>query len=175
MIDSAFIRTMARYNKWQNNGLRPILERMPHEELTQDRGAFFGSIFATANHLLWGDMLWMSRFDGGEAPPSAPGQARGGIVESVGLTSNIQDWLVLRHKTDGRIVLWADGLRTVDLVGNLTWYSGAAGKEMSVSKSMCIMHFFNHQTHHRGQIHAMLTAAGQRPIDSDLFLMPEEL
>jgi len=64
-------------------------------------------------------------------------------------------------------------VRAVDLLGNLTWQSGAAGRQVSRPVGLLVAHLFNHQTHHRGQVHAMLTAAGQRPGDTDLFLMPE--
>ena len=164
MIDPAFVRLMARYNAWQNEGLRDIVERMDRAELDRDRGAFFGSIRATLNHLLWGDLIWMSRFDGGAVP-------EGGIGGSVDLTPTIAEWGARRFKTDGRIRLWADGLKAVDLAGDLNWYSGAAGREMRRPIAPLVVHFFNHQTHHRGQVHAMLTAAGARPGDTDLFLM----
>ena len=63
MIDPAYCRTMARYNAWQNAQLIPVLEAIGHDALLEDRGGFFGGILATANHLLWGDTIWMSRFD----------------------------------------------------------------------------------------------------------------
>ena len=67
---------------------------------------------------------------------------------------------------------WAHGLDDVALAGDLTWYSGAAGREVSRPMAMLVTHFFNHGTHHRGQVHAMLTAAGMRTDDTDLFMMP---
>lgn len=166
MIDPDYCRTMARYGAWQNEGIREIAEPMPAAELDADRGAFFGSIRRTLNHLLWADMIWMSRFDGGEAP-------QGGIPESPELTRTIADWGARRFATDGRIGRWAEGLHAIDLTGDLTWHSGALGREVTRPLAFCVVHFFNHQTHHRGQVHAMLTAAGKRPRDSDLFVMPE--
>ncbi|MEJ6398848.1 DinB family protein [Yoonia sp. 208BN28-4] len=157
---------MSRYNAWQNKGLRKIVEAMDDDALREDRGAFFGSIFATLNHLLWGDQLWMSRFDGGDAPTV-------GIPESTAYKANAVDWALARFQTDARITTWADGLHSVDLVGDLSWYSGAMQRDMVKSKQECIVHFFNHQTHHRGQVHAMLTAAGQKPTDTDIPFMPD--
>ena len=157
---------MARYNAWQNNGFRQIIEDMPQEELNADRGAFFGSIMATLNHLLWADQLWMSRFDGGDAPA-------GGIAESVSLTASPSIWYAERFRADGRITEWARQINEVDLVGDLTWFSGAMNASVTKSFAFCVTHFFNHQTHHRGQVHAMLTALGRRPGDTDLFFMPE--
>ena len=60
MIDPRYVKTMARYNRWQNTQLMPVLEAMPLDELNTDRGSFFGSILATANHLLWGCLLYTS-------------------------------------------------------------------------------------------------------------------
>jgi uncharacterized damage-inducible protein DinB len=157
---------MARYNAWQNDGLRNMTSDMTTAELTMDRGAFFGSIFATLNHLLWGDMLWISRFDGGEgADPS--------IKDSVACTSTPDVWAVARLRIDARITQWADGVSAIDLEGDVTWTSLAIGRDISKSKALCVMHMFNHQTHHRGQVHAMLTALGYTPNDTDLPFMPE--
>jgi uncharacterized damage-inducible protein DinB len=75
---------------------------------------------------------------------------------------------------DGRILLWAEKMQALDLLGDLRWFSGVMGREVTRPKGALIMHMFNHQTHHRGQIHAMLTAAGVRAPVSDLFFMPEE-
>lgn len=166
MITPEYCQTMAAYNRWQNNSLRGHIQALSEEALYAERGAFFGSIFKTANHLLWGDLLWISRFDGG---PDSGVEAK----DHATLTATKADWDLLRFKTDGRIVEWALGLNAVDLVGNQTWYSGVKQAEMSVSTSLCITHFFNHQTHHRGQLHAMLTAAGRETMDTDLVFMPE--
>lgn len=157
---------MARYNAWQNDGLRKMVGEMSKEELTQDRGAFFGSIFATLNHLLWGDAIWISRFDGGKEPDPS-------IKDSTAFTPTPAVWAADRFRMDARITLWAKAVNAIDLVGDLKWYSGAAGREMSKPKALCIMQLFNHQTHHRGQVHAMLTALGKRPNDTDLPFMPE--
>lgn len=167
MIEAAFCREMARYNAWQNRQITGFAEALPAEETTRDRGAFFGSILGTLNHLLWGDLMWMSRFDGGAAP-AAPG------ADSPTLHPTIADWSAERFRTDGRIRRWADGLRNVDLQGSLSWYSGVVGAEVSKPVALCVVGFFNHQTHHRGQVHAMLTAAGSDAPVSDLFLMPED-
>ncbi|MEM1075652.1 MAG: DinB family protein [Pseudomonadota bacterium] len=168
MIDTRYVRTMARYNSWQNNQLMPVLQAMDQDELTIDRRAFFGSILATANHLLWGDTIWMSRFDPSVEAP------KGGISASVDLYPTAGAWAADRFRLDGKIRFWADGLKTLGLKGNLSWYSGAASRDVTAPLASTIVHFFNHQTHHRGQIHAMLTAAGQEAPVTDLFLMPED-
>lgn len=166
LITPEYCTHMARYNAWQNKGLRSMVEAMTGSDLDRDRGVFFGSIRGTLNHLLWGDQIWLSRFAGRPAP-------QGSIPDSPNLTPTIAVWGAERFQTDGQITLWAKGLRTIDLIGDLTWHSGALGREVTKPLQPLIMHLFNHQTHHRGQIHAMLTAAGQSPCDTDLFVMPE--
>ena len=107
-------------------------------------------------------------------PPHRESSSSGSDSEhTVSETTNIGDWSAQRFDLDGKITLWADGLHMIDLKGDLNWYSGAAGQDMSKPYSICVMHFLNHQTHHRGQVHAMLTAAGQSAPVSDLALMPE--
>ena len=168
MIEGGYPLLMARYNAWQNHQLSELVAPLSAEELTQDRGSFFGSILGTLNHLLWGDGLWMSRWsDSVTRPP-------GGIAESTHLTGSAQDWASARRELDGQILAWAGALGPADLAGDLSWYSGAQGREVRQPLATCIVHFFNHQTHHRGQVHAMLTAAGQGAPTSDLVFMPED-
>ena len=167
MIDPDYCRTMARYNAWQNSQWTEFLLALPEEEVRRDRGAFFGSILATLNHVLWGDCLWMSRFDGGAAP-SVPGE------RSHETTQSVADWIEARSQMDRRITTWADSLDRESLAQDLTWWSGMSGREMSKPLALCVAHFFNHQTHHRGQAHAMLTATGSKAPVSDLVFMPDK-
>jgi uncharacterized damage-inducible protein DinB len=165
MITVGYIQRMAGYNRWQNENLYGAADRLSDVERRLDRGAFFGSIHATLNHLLWGDRMWMSRFAGTPKP-------EGGIPQSVSL---FDAWEVLKREriaTDATIVDWADRLAPAWTERGLTWFSAAANREITVPKWNLVMHFFNHQTHHRGQVHCMLTAAGAKPGDTDLFLMP---
>ncbi|MBJ6370745.1 DinB family protein [Sedimentitalea arenosa] len=167
MIDRAYCVLMARYNAWQNRQLFELLKPLHLAELTRDRGAFFGSILGTLNHLLWGDLLWMVRLDGGERPA-------GGIGDSTTLHPTLGAWDAARFRADGRIMAWADRLNAVDLTGDLSWYSGALGRHVTKPIAQCIVHMFNHQTHHRGQVHAMMTAAGLKGAVSDLVFMSED-
>ena len=166
MIDAKYCAMMSRYNYWQNSQLFDALQALPDVELSRDRGAFFGSIIGTANHLLWGDKMWMARFDGGPCPDLS-------ISESAEICLTFAEWSAERSRTDGRIRIWADNVKSVDLHGDLTWMSGATGAEMTRPLAVCVAHMFNHQTHHRGQIHAMITAAGGKAPVSDLAFMPD--
>lgn len=167
MITAAYCREMARYNHWQNANVATCVEAMSQDDLRRDRGAFFGSILATLNHLLWSDAIWMCRWSSVEKPN---GSAKDGLT----LTTTGPDWVKARRALDTAILDWTKGLTDDDIAGDLSWYSGLLKKDMTMDRRLCIMHFFNHQTHHRGQVHAMLTAAGQRPGDTDLFLMPAD-
>lgn len=168
MITADFCVMMARYNAWQNRQLEKSVLAMPRAEITRDRGAFFGSILGTLSHLYWGDWLWISRFDGGTGPDVA------GIAHSTTLFATAAAWSADRFRLDGRIRAWAGALDDVDLLGDMSWYSGAAGRDMTQPRGRVVAHFFNHQTHHRGQVHAMLTAAGAPAPVSDLAFMPAD-
>lgn len=166
MISVEFVRTMASYNRWQNRSLYAAADTLSSEERRKDRGAFFGSIEGTLNHLLWGDMMWLHRF--AETP-----KPKGGIRESA---SRITDWAALkaeRAALDLAIVGWADGLSEEWLADDMRWVS-SSGQANSESNALLAVHFFNHQTHHRGQVHAMLTAAGAMPEDTDLILLKDK-
>jgi uncharacterized damage-inducible protein DinB len=165
MIDTGYVQRMARYNRWQNENLYGVADTLSDAERRRERGAFFGSIHATLNHLLWGDRIWMSRF-------AATPKPDGGIPQSVSLYA---DWNELKRERaafDDVIVNWADRLDQAALDGELTWFSGAIKAEVRKPKWLLVTHMFNHQTHHRGQVHCMLTQAGGKPSDTDLPFMP---
>lgn len=166
MIDIGYVQTMARYGAWQNESLAIAADGLPDTARLLDRGAFFGSIFGTLNHLLWGDTLWMSRFAGGDAPRMAS------IAESNRETETWASYRDRRKQMDQAISVWADELTADWLTDEMSWFSGAAQRDVTKPNNMLVLHFFNHATHHRGQAHAMLTAVGARPDDTDLFLMP---
>jgi len=161
MIDRAYVQRMARYNRWQNENLYGVADRLSAEERRRARGAFFGSIENTLNHLLWGDQIWMSRFAGTPKPPA-------GIAESVSLYGDWETLKSARADFDRTIIDWADTVQPEWLAGDLTYFSGAMGREVTAPRWVLVTHLFNHQTHHRGQVHCMLTQAGGRPSDTDL-------
>ena len=165
MISPDHVRTMARYNAWQNRSLIAAGDTLDDAARREDRGAFWHSIHETMVHLLWGDLVWMSRFDGWDRPEVTLG-------ESAEMILDWDHYCDARTTADADIRAWADRLTPDDLAGDLTWYSSTAGREVGKPRWLLVTHFLNHQTHHRGQVHAMLTAAGARPGDTDLFLMP---
>lgn len=165
MITTDYLKTMAQYGAWQNRSVYAAANTLNDPARRLDRGAFFGSIHETLNHILWGDQIWMSRFAGTPAPrsPTIPGSA-----------SQIDDWQELeqaRIAFDGVIANWADDVDPGWLAETMTWFSVAAGREISAPHTLLVTHMFNHQTHHRGQVNALLTAAGASPEDTDLMLL----
>jgi uncharacterized damage-inducible protein DinB len=167
MITPAYVRTMAEYNAEMNRRLYGAAARLSDAERCAPRGAFWGSIHGTLTHILWGDRQWMSRFD--EWPkPAAP------IKESAQMIEAFTELRAVREQADADISHWAAKVDDAWLVRDLTWFSGAANREVTAPLQLLVTHFFNHQTHHRGQAHAMLTAAGQQTGDTDLFLLVAE-
>jgi uncharacterized damage-inducible protein DinB len=184
MITDEFVKTMACYNQWQNESLYEAADRLGDDLRKLDRGAYFGSIHKTLCHLLWADMIWTSRFAGFEEPSELS------IRKSADMIDDWTDMKSRRIHLDGAILSWAydlgannleangpqengpkNGLKNGLLEGDFTWFSGAVDRQVSRPIGEILVHFFNHQTHHRGQVHAMITAAGGSPDDTDLFIM----
>jgi uncharacterized damage-inducible protein DinB len=166
MIDRVYVQRMARYNRWQNENLYGAADRLSDDERNRERGAFFGSIHKTLNHLLWGDRSWMSRFTDLPRPEV-------GIPGSVTVHP---DWAELKSERaafDKKIIDWADTVDDAWLAADMTYFSGATQREWTRPRWMLVTHLFNHQTHHRGQVHCMLTQAGSKPSDTDLPFLPD--
>jgi uncharacterized damage-inducible protein DinB len=166
IVTPCFVRMMAAYNTEMNRRLFEASARLSDEQRRMDRGAFWGSIHGTLNHILWGDTIWMSRFDGW-ASPALPQK------QSACLIDDFDRLALARAKADARIADWAARVDAVWLAAEQAWFSGAAQRELRMNRGLLAVHFFNHQTHHRGQAHALVTAAGETTGDTDLFLMPE--
>ena len=162
MITPGHVRAMAEYNRWQNENLYGAAEGLDDRARKAPRGAWFGSIHATLNHILYGDQIWMSRFAGTPKPKASS------IPDSVGMYEAWDDLKRERTAFDQVIIDWADRLDPAGLAGDLTWLSGAVGRELTSPRWLLVTHMFNHQTHHRGQVHCMLTQAGVRPGSTDL-------
>lgn len=167
MITVAHAQAMARYNRWQNRSLYREADRLGDAERKASRGAFFGSIHATLSHILFGDQVWMFRFTGTDCRRAKS------IPDSV---SAYPDWEELKRERadfDETIIAWADALDPKWLEGELRWTPPALSRELVKPNWLLVTHMFNHQTHHRGQVHCMLTSLGLKPDDTDLHLMGE--
>ena len=158
---------MARYNTWQNRSLYGAADALGDDARQQDCGAFWGSLHATLAHTLWGDQIWMSRFSDTPAPPAH------NQPHSVADVASWKDLKAARVAFDETIETWSRSLTDDWLRADLTWYSGAAGRQVTKPAWFLVTHFFNHQTHHRGQVHCMLTQAGIKTDDTDLFFLQD--
>ncbi|MDA9501626.1 DinB family protein [Bradyrhizobium sp. CCBAU 11357] len=161
MISAEYCRLMARYNTWQNASLVTAADGLSHEDRWKDRGAFFRSIAATLNHLYWADALILERLKGNERPEEI-------IKHSLTNPSDWEAFKALRLQRNEDIEAWSARLRDADLNGMLVWYPGDGSTRIEKPKTLVAIQLFNHQTHHRGQIHAMLTAAGAEPEPTDI-------
>jgi uncharacterized damage-inducible protein DinB len=155
------IQLLARYNETMNRRLYDAAAKLPAEEVCAERGAFFGSLLGTMNHLLAGDTIWLKRFALHPARFSALDSLREAPMPT-GLRHSFGDSLAAlrEHRTrlDGVITAWARELRPGDLEQVLV-YRNARGLNQKRFGSL-VLHFFNHQTHHRGQASTLLSQAG---------------
>ena len=168
MITPRYIQIMARYNSEMNRRVYAAAAKLTDEQRREDIGLFWSSLHGTLCHLLWGDRQWMSRMDGW--PPNTIPNAQSPTL--------IHDFDALRGArviADEKLEEFANRIDDAWLDEDLTWYSGAAKRTMSREKRGLMVHFFNHQTHHRGQAHAGLTRFGEDPGDTDLFLVVSDL
>jgi uncharacterized damage-inducible protein DinB len=164
LVTTGYVRTMASYNKEMNRALYDAAGRLGDAERRRETGAFWGSIHGTLNHLLWADRTWMARFDGWPPPPVLQKESAAMIADFATLKAE-------REAADAKIEAWAARIDEAWLAADQTWFSGTTQREMRMKRSFLVMHVFNHQTHHRGQVHAMITAANERTGDTDLFLL----
>lgn len=161
VIDRNYVVTMAAYNRWQNDNLYDTAEALSDVERKCDRGAFFGSIHGTLSHIVWADEVWLGRFAERPHPATPIGKS----------CDRYPDWKELRAariELDSDVVAWAERLDPAWLAQSPLRPANARSTTVPRTYAFLVVHMFNHQTHHRGQVHAMLTAAGARPSDTDL-------
>jgi len=164
LVTAAYVRTMAAYNSEMNRRLYEAAARIPEPARRQDRGAFWGSLHGTLTHILWGDRMWMMRFDDWPKPDTIQ-------KDSATMVADFDELRRLRADADARIEAWAGRVTDAWLAEDMVWFSSSVQKEMRSPRSFAVTHFFNHQTHHRGQAHALITAFGEKTGDTDLFLV----
>ena len=176
MIDREYVQQLARYNQWQNDRLYQAASALSQAELDAPRGAFFGSIMGTLNHIAVGDILWLQRF---ARMPGAPAllDAVRELPQPARLDLPLDDdFAALRQRRQGLdrlIVDWARTLAAHDLAQPLA-YLNTHGEAQRKPFAGLIVHFFNHQTHHRGQASTLLAQLGLAVGVTDLlFLLPD--
>lgn len=162
MTICSHIALMADYNQWMNNKLYAAARTLPAEALAAERQAFFGSIIGTLNHLVVADTIWLQRF----AAHPANHPALEAIVRlpaptalNTLLFADIEALSKQRQLLDETIKQWAAQLSEDDLLAVLH-YRNMKGIAAAKRFSSLVTHFFNHQTHHRGQVSTLLFQAG---------------
>lgn len=164
---------LAHYNQWMNRKLYDAAGKLSDADLLLDRQAFFGSILGTLNHLALGDTVWLKRFarhPAGYASLS-PLDAIAAPADLKHLAfADIRELAAHRAWLDQLIIDWANTVQAPDLDQRLTYHNmrGMAADKPFFS---LLMHFFNHQTHHRGQVTTLLSQAGLDVGDTDLLAL----
>jgi uncharacterized damage-inducible protein DinB len=151
----AHYQMLGHYNAWANARLYDAAARLSAEHYRADRGAFFKSVHGTLNHLLATDRIWMQRFTGeGDAPDR---------LNAI-LFDTLDQLRAAREAEDRRIIDFVDHLDDARIAGTIKYRRVSTPEVFEQPLGPALAHWFNHQTHHRGQVHALLTGlAGQAP------------
>lgn len=150
---------MAAYNRWANSRIYEAAAGLTPEEFSRDVDAFFKSMAGTLNHLLVADRIWMKRFTGkGDAPKS---------LDAI-LHTALPSLKLAREAEDARIAEWVRGLDEAAFAGRFTYITATDMRTVSQRLAPALAHFFNHQTHHRGHAHMILSVLGKEPPSLDL-------
>ena len=157
-------RTMARYNRWMNERLYGVCAEIPDAERKRDRDAFFASIHGTLNHLLLGDKLWLGRFVSSPFPVDSLDQE---------LYADFDELRGERARTDGAILAFTEALDEQALARDFCFTTIVNPGEQVFPFRHVLLHFFNHQTHHRGQVTTLIKQAGYEPGVTDLMWLPD--
>lgn len=152
-------RMLAAYNAWANRLLYAAVTELSEDELHRDTGAFFGSVFATLSHILVADRVWLNRFTGAGPKPKT-------LDEKPYAT--FPELKAARTQEDARIIDYIDSLDPDQLEASLSYTPVTSPELVSHKLWPALTHFFNHQTHHRGQVHAGLTGMGKPSLSLDL-------
>jgi len=164
MIDLAYARMMTRYNRWMNQRLYAHCAGLSDAARKQDCAAFFKSIHGTLNHLLYGDLAWLYRFTG---------RTLEGLDPRAGLYDDFADLSRRRAELDEELIAWAESLDAHWLAADFSYYSQAYGQRFTRPAWTLLVHLFNHQTHHRGQLTTLLSQFGIDPGITDLPMLPD--
>ena len=176
MITPEYVSMMASYNQWMNAKLYAAASGLSADALSADRGAFFGSIIGTLNHIVVADTIWLQRFTAHPSAFESLDAIRAldspGALDQI-LFTDIEPLSAHRTIIDAAILDWAHELSESDLETAIA-YRNMTGVAKRKPLAALLVHFFNHQTHHRGQVTTLLTQAGQDVGVTDvLALMPD--
>ncbi len=157
---------MARFNRWANTRVYACVAGLDEEAYRRDRGAFFGSIHHTLNHLLVVDRLWTARI-----------QDRESGIESLDqiLFDDFESLKAAREEEDDRFIALVGGLSDAELEAPVRYRRIIGDGVEEARAGHILITLLNHQTHHRGQVHAMLTQAGVTPPPLDVIFYLDEI
>jgi uncharacterized damage-inducible protein DinB len=155
---SKYFAMLARYNAWANCRLYEACEALPAREYMRPRASFFGSLHATLNHILVVDRIWVARIES-QTPASLK-------LDQI-LYGDLIGLKVARLAEDEHIRNMLAGIAEGKLDRPVE-YRNSRGDRCEMPLCSVLAHFFNHQTHHRGQVHDMLSHTGASPPSLDL-------
>jgi uncharacterized damage-inducible protein DinB len=158
----AHFSMLAQYNRWANERLYEAAAQTSDADYRKDRGAFFGSLHGTLNHLLVADRIWMRRFTG-------EGPVHSKLNEIV--HDDRASLAIARRDEDERIIFYVDTLSDGEIAGTFTYKPISTPDDVTQPLGPALAHFFNHQTHHRGQAHCLLTEIRGRDFAPSLDLI----
>ena len=172
------LRLLSRYNKWMNEKIYNTSAQLSVTELAEDRGAFFGSVQGTLNHIMVANIVWLKRFACHPAQHAALDKIRAMTQPEALRQTLFEDFSALseqRKHLDNMIVDWCNQLSATDLSHKLS-YHNMKGEPAVKHFGSLVLHFFNHQTHHRGQVTTLLAQQGLDVGVTDLLaLIPNEI
>ncbi len=171
VMNPDWLRTLARYNRWMNDKLYERAATLSDEVRKRDSGAFFKSIHGTLNHLLLADRVWLARFTGVAVAKGnlGPGEIRSLDQE---LYEDFGELRAARTRTDEELEHWISGVTYERLTQPLAYHR--RGRQEAQPLWWSVVHLFNHQTHHRGQVTTLLMQYGCDPGVTDLLAMLRE-
>ncbi len=169
-MSSEWLAASARYNHWMNDKLYLLAATLSDEARKRDGGAFFKSLHGTFNHLLLADRVWLARFQGVTVPSEFMGPGIRSLDQE--LYVDFEDLRRERALTDQQLSTWVSDLAPERLAAPLVYMR--RGQRVESPLWWAVAHLFNHQTHHRGQLTALLTQLGCDPGSTDLFAMLRE-
>lgn len=165
MITQSYVLLMARYNRWMNRKVYDAVAKLTDAQRREDRKAFFRSVHGSLNHLLYGDLAWLGRFVDGE--PRA-------FIADEELHADFTALRSARVALDDEIVRWAEQVSDAWLAAPFTYIGNIDKRARTKPAWQLVVHMFNHQTHHRGQLATLLTQFGLDIGVTDLSALPED-
>lgn len=163
MFDGTYAHLMAEYGVWMNGKIYSAAAALPDEERKRDRGAFFGSIHRTLEHLVWGDQIWLARFDG---------KVRQTATIGAELFTDFDAMRSAREALDGELLAWAKSVDAAWLAEPMTMTSRVYGFSITHPRWVFVTQMMNHGTHHRGQVTTLLSQLGVDIGPTDVPVLP---